>query len=169
MLESNGINAPAYVFAIGDSLDGFYICKETKRYFVSYVIKDMDKEEKIAIKIVKKSGKWAKAMLQLCSYNQDSSDVAYITDDYKADPLTERSLAPPIVFLYYNNDRAFTGICVDSRLNKTIHKSQTDETQRSLAGWVPYLTSDENLKHKNDKNIIKLMKKVEKDEIRDDI
>ncbi len=164
VIESNGITAPAFVFAIGDSLDGFFICKETKRHLISYVVKEIGNEEKIAIKIVKKSERWAKAMLRLCRYNKDFAETSYIADDYKVNPNTETGLAPTIVYLYYNKDKVFTGTCVDCRLNKSIYKSETDETIRSLAALAAYITLDDNLKAKNDKSIIKLLKKVEKAE-----
>lgn len=131
VLTSNGIEPPAFIFALGDSLNDYCIFKESKRECLQYFIQSADKD---SIKIFRqKKDKKLKRRYKLLSYAKDATYITYLTY------LSPQKPRIPIVFLYYNERASFSGICVDCRVGLELLGPQGEVSKRFNIGAITYL------------------------------
>lgn len=109
VLAANGITAPAFVFALGDSLENYYVFKESKHEYIQYVINNTPGEEVVAAFREKKSNEMMKLLCEIYSYSKDVDFITYVSYISLNKPTN------PTAFLYYNEDGRFSGICIDYR------------------------------------------------------
>ena len=131
VLEANGIEAPAFVFAIGDSLENFYVFKEFKRKYVQYLIKTASDEDSIAVFSEKKSD-LMKLLHEIYSYSKDVDFTTYVSYGALKKPRI------PKVFMYYNEDGRFSGKCVDYRNAYDLFAKKNTMSERFLIAIVNY-------------------------------